>query len=131
MTARNDITGDSIASRPSSDAYRDNYDRIFGKKNTAQSGSITLSAELFEEAKQYTTDPDALVRFLREQGLSKAQSVIAYSRIMVEHPNIAKKFIHFHPVWQDRKAGDDALQEEFMQVLEAHYPPDESETGEE
>lgn len=32
MTARNDITGDSIATKGTSDAYRDNYDRIFGKK---------------------------------------------------------------------------------------------------
>lgn len=32
MTARNSITGDLIATKGASDAYRDNYDRIFGKK---------------------------------------------------------------------------------------------------
>lgn len=32
MTAKNDITGDSIQTKTISDAYRDNYDRIFGKK---------------------------------------------------------------------------------------------------
>lgn len=32
MTARNDITGDAIATKGTTDAYRDNYDRIFGKK---------------------------------------------------------------------------------------------------
>lgn len=32
MTARNDITGDSIVTKASSDAYRDNFDAIFGKK---------------------------------------------------------------------------------------------------
>lgn len=32
MTTKNDITGDLIKSRSSSEAYRDNYDRIFGKK---------------------------------------------------------------------------------------------------
>jgi hypothetical protein len=31
-TARNDITGDSIQSKPSSDLYRDGWERIFGKK---------------------------------------------------------------------------------------------------
>lgn len=31
MVAKNDITGDSIQSRPSS-AYADNYDRIFRKQ---------------------------------------------------------------------------------------------------
>lgn len=32
MVARNDITGDAIQTRGVSDAYRDNYDLIFGKK---------------------------------------------------------------------------------------------------
>lgn len=32
MTARNDITGDAIMTKSASDAYRDNYDAIFGKK---------------------------------------------------------------------------------------------------
>lgn len=32
MAAKNDITGDSIQTRGSSDAYRNNYDLIFGKK---------------------------------------------------------------------------------------------------
>ena len=31
MTARNDITGDSIQSKSNSKKYRDNYDAIFGK----------------------------------------------------------------------------------------------------
>ena len=31
MTARNDITGDAIASRTTTDAYRDNFDAIFRK----------------------------------------------------------------------------------------------------
>lgn len=44
MTARNDITGDSIATKGTTDAYRDNYDRIFGKKRT-NVGSDNLSDE--------------------------------------------------------------------------------------
>lgn len=31
MTARNDITGDLIATKGATDAYRDNWERIFGK----------------------------------------------------------------------------------------------------
>lgn len=42
MTARNDITGDAIASRGTTDNYRDNYDRIFGKKKP-NSATITLT----------------------------------------------------------------------------------------
>lgn len=32
MVARNDITGDAIQTKGVSNAYRDNYDLIFGKK---------------------------------------------------------------------------------------------------
>jgi len=32
--AVNDITGDSIQTKSSTEKYRDNYDRIFGKKNS-------------------------------------------------------------------------------------------------
>ena len=35
MVAKNDITGDSIQTRGVSDAYRDNYDKIFGKKDNS------------------------------------------------------------------------------------------------
>ena len=32
MATHNDITGDALVSRLANDNYRDNYDRIFGKK---------------------------------------------------------------------------------------------------
>ena len=32
MATKNDITGDSISSKKTSDEYRDNYDKIFKKK---------------------------------------------------------------------------------------------------
>jgi hypothetical protein len=32
--AVNDITGDSIITKSSTEKYRDNWDRIFGKKNS-------------------------------------------------------------------------------------------------
>ena len=34
MAAINDITGDAIQTRKSSEAYRNNYDFIFGKKKS-------------------------------------------------------------------------------------------------
>lgn len=36
MAAKNDITGDSIQTRGISDAYRNNYDLIFGKKKKSE-----------------------------------------------------------------------------------------------
>jgi len=32
MTTKNDVTGDRIITKSSSNAYRDNWDRIFGDK---------------------------------------------------------------------------------------------------
>lgn len=43
MTARNDITGDPLVTSASSNAYRDGWDRIFGK-------SKSLDAEVFKQA---------------------------------------------------------------------------------
>jgi len=42
-TARNDITGDSIQSKPSSDLYRDNWERIFGKKDESQESASSTT----------------------------------------------------------------------------------------
>lgn len=36
-TARNDITGDFIVSKPNSDMFGDGWDRIFGKKKKEES----------------------------------------------------------------------------------------------
>ena len=36
MAARNDITGDAISSRASTNTYRDNWDEIFKKKKESQ-----------------------------------------------------------------------------------------------
>lgn len=36
MTTKNDITGQLIKSKPATDAYRNNYDMIFGKKDNAK-----------------------------------------------------------------------------------------------
>lgn len=32
MAAKNDVTGDLLVSKTSTQKYRDNYDKIFGKK---------------------------------------------------------------------------------------------------
>ncbi len=37
MVARNDITGDAIQTKGNSNAYRDNYDLIWGKKKMTPS----------------------------------------------------------------------------------------------
>jgi len=36
MTTTNDVTGDSLVSKPTSDLYRENWDRIFGNKTESK-----------------------------------------------------------------------------------------------
>lgn len=42
MTSKNDITGDILVTKVTSEAYRDNWDRIFGKKTTTEVSPETL-----------------------------------------------------------------------------------------
>jgi hypothetical protein len=61
MTARNDITGDSIATKSSTEAYRDGWDAIFGKKaKTATVIKVETPAPTVEVEVQ--NERDALTR---------------------------------------------------------------------
>ena len=40
MAAKNDITGDAIRSKPSSNKYAEGWERIFGKKSVKESNLI-------------------------------------------------------------------------------------------
>jgi len=47
MTAKNDITGDSIQTRPGTDSFRDNFDRIFKQQEEDKDATIArLKAEV-------------------------------------------------------------------------------------
>lgn len=41
MTAKNDITGDSLVTKSPTEAYRDGWDRIFGNKSVQEIESFT------------------------------------------------------------------------------------------
>lgn len=60
MATKNDITNDSLITKASSDAYRNNYDLIFKKKESVgntvgeeQVETMKELVELFEEMKLY------------------------------------------------------------------------------
>lgn len=56
MTARNDITGDVIATKGSTDAFRSGWDRIFGKKNTeltVQEGEVVVGLTITDRDVKY------------------------------------------------------------------------------
>ena len=62
MAATNEITGDKLISKASSDNYRDNYDRIFGKKNvqkqeTSGDGEDVSMSELRESRRDCVCSP--------------------------------------------------------------------------
>ncbi len=66
MAARNDITGDSIKTRAGSSsyqAYSENYDRIFGKKKTEETSTLTfeeLCCEIRRTVNTSLTDSEIL-----------------------------------------------------------------------
>lgn len=43
MVAKNDITGDSIQTKNSSQKYRDNYDLIFRKHNEQTANTVPIT----------------------------------------------------------------------------------------
>lgn len=57
MAAKNDITGDSIQTRGTSEAFRNNYDLIFGKKKKTEAEKFdeaVMKPEFYEDAKPDT-----------------------------------------------------------------------------
>ncbi len=51
-TARNDVTGDFIRSKPTSDMFEENFDKIFRKKKALEE-SIKEHKELYTELAEY------------------------------------------------------------------------------
>ncbi len=58
MVARNDITGDAIQTKGTSQAFRDNYDLIFGKKNKKKSEELTIDQDPVKLEEQQTKQGD-------------------------------------------------------------------------
>ncbi len=58
MVARNDITGDAIQTKNVSNAYRDNYDLIFGKKKKTENEIIDEVSKLISEETLGDTEVD-------------------------------------------------------------------------
>ncbi len=78
MATRNDVTGDVIASRGNSNAYKDNWDAIFGKKAVAEV-PVKLAVEPEMQTIYYiisdSGDGSASVQFFRNPEL--AQELVA------------------------------------------------------
>jgi hypothetical protein len=76
-TARNDVTGDFIRSKPASDMFEENFDRIFRKKKeesridvVGQNGNDGLHYELDDG--QLTDEQYAKIKELAEYELNKS-----------------------------------------------------------
>jgi len=88
-TARNDVTGDWIQSKPNSDMFGDGWDRIFGKKKkeesridiVGQNGNDGLHYELDDG--QLTDEQYAKIKELAEYELNKSTGEVQ----KVDHGN--------------------------------------------
>lgn len=59
MTSKNDITGDEIKSKTSSDTYRDGWDRIFGNKTVKKVETLADYIQQVNEQEPVPKDKDA------------------------------------------------------------------------
>lgn len=60
MPTRNDITGDTIVTKSTGNAYREGWDRIFGKKPMPMQVSIEIEAEVPDREIEAQIKADAL-----------------------------------------------------------------------
>jgi hypothetical protein len=58
MTAKNDITNDSLRSKANNDNFNSNFDRIFGKKAHVKTGRIPVSEPSSVAAEASAADRD-------------------------------------------------------------------------
>ena len=72
MVAKNDITGDSIMTKGSSQAYADNYDAIFRKKTPKEQDDAIAEDEAFKRIDNTGTSKNEYYDVLTtEDALSK------------------------------------------------------------
>lgn len=64
MAARNDVTGDVIATKGTSDAYRNNFDAIFRKKTPEP---VVVKEEPVPTAQEQAEDPAVAAKKLRDE----------------------------------------------------------------
>ena len=81
MAAKNDITGDSIQTRTVTDTYRDNYDRIFGKKKNHDAPTTNDSVRNFHATPIDQHDQSPTV-----EGHAPDQTLDTAGRNDTEHP---------------------------------------------
>lgn len=84
MAARNDVTGDVIATRDITNAYRDNYDAIFGKKK--ESAPVVEEVPVVEELKQPEVEMTTVYYLTRNNG-DGSSSVVFFRK----HESAASK----------------------------------------
>lgn len=67
MASRNDITGDSLTTKSATDAFRNGWDRIFGKKEVKQDPS-SIRGTLTDEQRQALRELTDHIQKEKEKG---------------------------------------------------------------
>lgn len=78
MSATNDITGDRIVSRPSSELFRTNWDTVFGNTHTNKV-YIEKINEFFIIIIDYHDNENCVLRLNREQFNELKQQIMKWS----------------------------------------------------
>ena len=60
---------------------------------------------------------EEIVRFMRDQNLSKSESLLTLKRLLSVSGIEAKKIVHFSETWEAEKEGDDAFHDKIEEVM--------------
>lgn len=72
-------------------------------KITIKQLPLEITPEIIEKAKSYIGNDEQLLQFLKEQKVSKINSVFTYAALTNMDVNEAKSIVHFSNVWKELK----------------------------
>ena len=94
MATKNDVTGDALVTKVSSDAYRDNFDSIFKKPQTVVLPTFPTVEEVIQRKHKFVIDGlDNHIADLRAEKIKQASDVLAanyecfVAQWTIQHPD--------------------------------------------
>lgn len=78
---------------------------------------VSISSELLVQAKEHARSQDELAAFLKQAGLSKSLSVIAFAHVADISLSAAKQAIHTSRAWAESRVRDEHLHSHLIRAL--------------
>ena len=88
------------------------------KKHIIDNNLSHLIAQ-YKQAQPNDTDVDSFLRFMRQHGCSKIQSIKALMISREIGLGEAKKVVHLSPAWRDRRTSDDSFHAQLEKISQA------------